>query len=371
MSTAPKSRKSGAEESQAPEIRRLSTLLDVSQALSSTLNLKSAPPPDPRNPRPSPRRRARHRHAPAGLGELRVEASDGLEKPGAPVQYRVGEGITGRVVETARPVVVPRASSEPMLLHRASKRPELPEQELSFVCVPITLNRKAIGALSVDLQVQARPRLRPDGQVLRHRRVDDGAGDQDSAADRGGSPAARGREHASAAGAAGALRLLQHHRHQRPDAADVRAGGAGGRHQHDRADPRRVGHREGADRARDPLQLAARQEAVHQGQLRGAARHADRIGALRPREGRVHRRRGAQEGALRAGGGRHAVPRRDRRHQPQHPGQAAARPAGARVRAARRHRDDQGRTSGCSPPRTRTSRRPSPTAPSARTCTTG
>jgi Nif-specific regulatory protein len=52
-------------------------------------------------------------------------------------------------------VVVPRASSEPMLLHRASKRPELPEQELSFVCVPISLNRKAIGALSIDLKFKA------------------------------------------------------------------------------------------------------------------------------------------------------------------------------------------------------------------------
>ena len=52
----------------------------------------------------------------------------------------------------------------------------------------------------------------------------------------------------------------------------------------------------------------------------------------------------AQEGALRAGRGRHAVPRRDRRHQPRDAGEAAARAAGARVRAARRHRDGQGRT---------------------------
>ena len=47
--------------------------------------------------------------------------------------------------------------------------------------------------------------------------------------------------------------------------------GAGRADQHDRADSRRVGHRQGADRARDSLQLAARQEAVRQGELRGAA----------------------------------------------------------------------------------------------------
>src|SRR5260221_164553 len=142
MSAPLKSRKPGPGEGQAPEIRRLSSLLEVSQALSGTLNLKSAL-------HNVLEILARHNGAIRSTmtmlhddGELRVEASDGLEKPGAPVKYRVGEGVTGRVVETARPVVVPRASAEPMLLHRASKRPELPQQELTFVCVPIVLNRK-------------------------------------------------------------------------------------------------------------------------------------------------------------------------------------------------------------------------------------
>jgi len=155
-SALPKLRRVAPADTQAPEIRRLSSLLEVSQALSGTLNLKSA------------LHRvleilARHHGAVRGIvtllqegGELRVEASDGLEKPGAPVRYRLGEGVTGKVVETGRPVVVPRVSSEPMLLNRASKRPELPEQELSFVCVPIVLNRKAIGALAVDY------RFKPD-----------------------------------------------------------------------------------------------------------------------------------------------------------------------------------------------------------------
>ena len=152
MSTVLKTRKSAPGDSQAPEIRRLSSLLEISQALSGTLNLKSAM-------HHVLEILARHHGAVRGIvtllhegGELRVEASDGLEKPGAPVTYRIGEGITGRVVQTGRPVVVPRASSEPMLLHRASKRPELPQQELSFVCVPIALNRKAIGALAIDLK---------------------------------------------------------------------------------------------------------------------------------------------------------------------------------------------------------------------------
>src|ERR1041385_8325951 len=106
MSIAQRSRKTAAGEGQAPEIRRLASLLEVSQALSGTLNLKSAM-------HHVLEILSRHHGAVRGIvtllhegGELRVEASDGLEKPGAPVKYRIGEGVTGRVVETGRPVVV-------------------------------------------------------------------------------------------------------------------------------------------------------------------------------------------------------------------------------------------------------------------------
>src|SRR4030081_2785914 len=45
-----------------------------------------------------------------------------------------------------------RVSREPAFLHRAARRPELGHQELSFVCVPSVLNRRAIGALAIDLR---------------------------------------------------------------------------------------------------------------------------------------------------------------------------------------------------------------------------
>jgi Nif-specific regulatory protein len=136
----------------ARESRRLSTLLEVSQALSGTLNLRSA------------LHRVleilgKHHGTVRSLvtllqdtGELRLEATDGIEGPSHAVRYRVGEGIVGRVVESGRPIVVPRVSQEPTFLNRAAKRPELPREELSFICVPILLNRRAIGALGVDLK---------------------------------------------------------------------------------------------------------------------------------------------------------------------------------------------------------------------------
>ncbi|SVB70402.1 uncharacterized protein METZ01_LOCUS223256, partial [marine metagenome] len=37
-------------------------------------------------------------------------------------RYKVGEGITGRVVASAKPVIVPRISSEPLFLDRTGAR---------------------------------------------------------------------------------------------------------------------------------------------------------------------------------------------------------------------------------------------------------
>ena len=109
-----------------------------------------------------------------------------------------------------------------------------------------------------------------------------------------------------------------------------------------RAHPRRVGHRQGAGGPGAPRGVAARRQAVRQGELRRALRDPAGVGALRPREGGLHRRRRAEGGPLRAGRRRHALPRRDRRGLPGAAGEAAARPAAARVRAGRRHPDAQG-----------------------------
>ena len=70
-------------------------------------------------------------------------------------------------------------------------------------------------------------------------------------------------------------------------------------------------------------------------QLRGAAAQPDRERAVRPREGRLHRRRQPAPGPLRAGRRRHDLPRRDRRPAARDAGQAAAGAAGGRVRAGR------------------------------------
>ena len=64
-------------------------------------------------------------------------------------------------------------------------------------------------------------------------------------------------------------------------------------------------------------------------QLRRHPRVAARVGAVRPRQGRLHRRHRRQGGSVRGGQRRHAVPRRDGRAAASDAGQAAARAAGA------------------------------------------
>jgi Nif-specific regulatory protein len=137
------------------ETRRMATLLEISQALSGTLNLKSSLQ---RLLEVLAKQHGAIRSIVTLLneeGELIIEAADGLDEPVQGIRYRVGEGITGRVVESSRPIVVPRVSLEPDFLHRAAKRSELSREELSFVCVPILINRKAVGALGVDLRFKA------------------------------------------------------------------------------------------------------------------------------------------------------------------------------------------------------------------------
>ncbi|MGH9881180.1 MAG: sigma 54-interacting transcriptional regulator, partial [Pyrinomonadaceae bacterium] len=85
--------------------------------------------------------------------ELRIIASHGVSEDGARrVSYRLGEGITGRVAQSGKPIVVPQVSREPMFLDRLGLRREGPRrEELSFICVPVLLSRTPVGVLGVDL----------------------------------------------------------------------------------------------------------------------------------------------------------------------------------------------------------------------------
>jgi Nif-specific regulatory protein len=133
------------------EIRRLSSLIEISQALSGTLNLTAA------LPQALDVLERHHQVARSAVtlleedtGELVIRASTGLTIDGQRTRHRLGEGITGRVVETGKPIVVPQVSREPLLVNRTARR-EAGRRELTFICVPLVVNRRPVGALGVYL----------------------------------------------------------------------------------------------------------------------------------------------------------------------------------------------------------------------------
>ncbi len=65
-------------------------------------------------------------------------------------RYQLGEGVTGQVVESGLPMVVERVSEHEAFLNRTGARRKLRRGDFSFVCVPLTIGREAIGAMSAD-----------------------------------------------------------------------------------------------------------------------------------------------------------------------------------------------------------------------------
>ncbi len=83
-------------------------------------------------------------------GEIRIETSYGL-KPAERSRghYTLGEGVTGTVVQSGRPVVVSNVSKEPLFLNRTRSR-NMQKETVAFLCVPIKMDDQVIGALSAD-----------------------------------------------------------------------------------------------------------------------------------------------------------------------------------------------------------------------------
>ncbi len=134
------------------ETRRLATLLEISQALSGVLNLKAA--------LHSVLDILERRHQVAGGAvmlvdrdskEVHAEAAGGLKLPGSRGRSRGdGSGVTERVLDSAKSVVVPRVSQEPNLAPAPGDRGR-DLRELSFIAVPIVLGRRPTGTIEVVL----------------------------------------------------------------------------------------------------------------------------------------------------------------------------------------------------------------------------
>jgi len=87
--------------------------------------------------------------------ELEIEVAYGItaeaRKRG---RYKIGEGITGKVVVTGEPILVPQIGEEPLFLNRTRTRGDERKKKSSFLCVPIKIGNQCIGALSIDREYQ-------------------------------------------------------------------------------------------------------------------------------------------------------------------------------------------------------------------------
>lgn len=99
--------------------------------------------------------------------EIHIEVAHGIS-PAAKSKgrYKLGEGITGRVIETGEPMAVPDIDEEPLFLGRTGARPRGAKEKISFICVPVKEGARVIGALSADRRYDERVSLVEDMRFL-------------------------------------------------------------------------------------------------------------------------------------------------------------------------------------------------------------
>lgn len=64
--------------------------------------------------------------------------------------YAPGEGITGRVIETRQPIIVPHIAESPLFLNRTGSWDGQRDGQLSFICVPIIRGAKVMGTIGIE-----------------------------------------------------------------------------------------------------------------------------------------------------------------------------------------------------------------------------
>jgi Nif-specific regulatory protein len=83
-------------------------------------------------------------------GKIFVHKSLGLtEKEEARGVYNIGEGITGKVVESGKAIIAPKISEEPNFLGRTRIRND-EILDYSFICIPILRGKNVLGTISVE-----------------------------------------------------------------------------------------------------------------------------------------------------------------------------------------------------------------------------
>lgn len=99
--------------------------------------------------------------------EISIEAAHGLtRKQQEKTRYTKGEGITGRVIESGRPMIIPNIADEPLFLDRTGSADEFLKDTTAFICVPVKIGKETVGALSANRLFQHDVELEEDLRML-------------------------------------------------------------------------------------------------------------------------------------------------------------------------------------------------------------
>jgi len=99
-------------------------------------------------------------------GTIYIHQSFGLsEEEEARGIYRFGEGITGKVVESGKAMIVPRIGDDKDFLNMTRTRTE-EDNDLSFLCVPIKRGNKVLGTISAERVYDNDILLKLDAELL-------------------------------------------------------------------------------------------------------------------------------------------------------------------------------------------------------------
>ena len=83
-------------------------------------------------------------------GEAWLDVAHDVNILNMEVTYQPGEGITGQVAQTGRPMAIANLDKEALFLDRTGARRFLNRSELAFLCVPIIYDAKVAGVISAD-----------------------------------------------------------------------------------------------------------------------------------------------------------------------------------------------------------------------------
>ncbi len=99
-----------------------------------------------------------------GGDDILIEAAHGLTRMQAELgRYKLGEGVTGKVVLTGEPMIIPRTSESRIFLNRTQLGRSA---DTAFICVPIKEKQEVVGALSVCRPHAPDAQLQEDAQLL-------------------------------------------------------------------------------------------------------------------------------------------------------------------------------------------------------------